>query len=104
MSKKCMLMILLVCLAVMLAGCFPKLTEGTVIGKEYTPASVRIIPVVCGKIVVPVRREISEKWEILVSGHTDEGEEIREWWSVPQELFEQLNIGDYVKKEEQNEQ
>lgn len=100
MIKICALLIFLIFLGVVVAGCFPKLTEGTVIGKNYTPAKERMFVALYGKAVLPVRRTISEKWEILVSGHTAAGEEIQEWWSVTQERFEQLNVGDYVKKEE----
>lgn len=99
MGKKSMLLILLVFLAVLLVGCCPKLKEGIVIQKEYVPARKQMSIIWTGKVAVPIHRTISAKWRILVSGHTDEGEDIQEWWEVPEEEWHELSVGHYVERE-----
>lgn len=100
MAKKCVLLILLVCIAAFLVGCGPKLKYGIVIQKEYEPARRQTSVVWTGKTAIPITRTISEKWKILVSGHTEEGEEIQEWWEVTEERWKKLNIGYYVERKE----
>lgn len=100
--KKLALVLVLIMSMLVLCSCGLKLTEGTCVDKRYTEAYtyrwVQIIP--AGKVMVPVwhKSERPEKWEIEVSGITEEGETTTEWWQVPQCEYNKVNIGDAVKR------
>lgn len=73
------------------------LTEGVVIGKDYTPAHKVYSPIhmnVNGKTqIIPHWNYVSEKWCITVQNGDD-----TDWWYVSESYYDSVKIGDWVSK------
>jgi len=76
---------------------YEPLTEGVVIGKDYTPAYNTYAPIhmnVDGKTqIIPQWRYVSEKWCVTVQNGDN-----TDWWYVSQEYYDSVKIGDWVTK------
>lgn len=77
----------------------PHLTEGVVVGKHHTPASSGVSMIYTGKVMVPVRQYRAAMYKIQVRGVTEDGEERTEWWIVTQTEWEQVELGDTVRRD-----
>lgn len=97
----------IVCLVVLLIVAVvlvnqPILTEGEVIDKEFTPAHATSYTssVRAGKVSVPVVRKVHhpDTWRINVSGISDKGNIKTEWWTVSEEVYNSVEIGDNVER------
>ena len=86
-------------------ACNPKLTEGTVVDKEYIAAhtTMQTTYVFTGKVMVPrvITRRHPDVWRIQVVGVLDNGEERTEWWDVGEALYNSVKIGDRVMKKKE---
>ena len=80
----------------------PMLDEGTVIQKEYTPRSHYMQPIHNGKTITWQHRWRNEQWKILIDGYTEDGERRTEWWTVPAWKYNEIQVGDQVKRGEWN--
>lgn len=102
--KKIVLALFLILMLAVLTSC-AQLTSGTCIDKKYvgayTTTSIRLIP--AGKVLIPVSQvnHYPEAWEILVEGFNDKNELVQEWWTVDQESWETISIGDQVENANQ---
>ena len=76
----------------------PKLDEGTVIQKQYTPREMQRVPVYDGKNITYRWQWHSERWEILVTGYTENGKKKTEWWRVSPEKYAEAEIGEIVQR------
>ena len=83
-------------------GWVPRLDEGTVIQKEYTPRSHWMQTIHNGKTITWQHRWRNEEWKILIEGYTEDGERRTEWWTVPAWKYNEIQVGDYVKRGEWN--
>lgn len=87
---------MLAAMLVILTAC-KSIDYGTVINKSFTPAYVEnyILPMRVGKMTIcmPRTRHVSASWSILV-----ENEEGREWWSVSEDYYNSVEIGDAVDR------
>lgn len=94
--KKCLILLMLAVMLVTLTSC-KSIDYGTVISKSFTPAYVEhyIRPMRIGKttICMPCTRHVSASWSIHV-----ENEEGREWWSVSENYYNSVEIGDTVDR------
>lgn len=111
--KKEILPLFLLCSIIFLCGCEPKITEGEVIGKEFTPSHTQVmfIPVTHsnGKTsyttLLPYVYYYSDKWTITIRSYSDDGEELRETFRVTQDVYNDVQVGDefvYDKNMEPN--
>lgn len=80
----------------------PKLTEGTVVDKEYiaTYTTTQTQYVFTGRVMVPrvITRRHPDRWRILVVGFLENGDEHSEWWGVDEALYNSVKIGDRVMR------
>lgn len=107
--KKALISLLLIFSIIFLCSCEPKITEGEVIGKEFTPAHTQtmLIPVTHsnGKTsyttLIPFIYYYPDTWTVTIMGYSDEGEELRETFRVTQAVYDDVQIGaEFVYDEE----
>lgn len=98
MKRKLLISIILITLLFILAGCGYGELKGNVIDKQYTPAKTTMIPVRAGKVtsIMPVHHP--ERYEIKIQKEED-GEIKTTWITISKERYENIQIGDYFKKE-----
>lgn len=99
MKIRVLSMILIVCLIV-LSAC-SNIDYGTVIEKKYTPAHRQYSPIIiAAKTTRIIPRWINhpDNWEILV-----QNENGREWWTVSEEIYNGIDIGEEVDRREGGE-
>jgi hypothetical protein len=70
----------------------PKITEGVVIKKHYTPAHVQVQTMVINKVTITQPRHHSESFEIVIKK-----ENVKEHFSVNKEFYDSILVGDYIK-------
>lgn len=109
MRSKAWAAILAVILLFSLSGCEPKITEGEVVEKEFSPEHTQrvMVPVVHsnGKTsfttYVPYFYHYSDKWTITIEGCTEEGETVQETFRVTKEVYDAVEIGfEFVYQED----
>ncbi|MDL2317680.1 hypothetical protein LJC74_01110 [Eubacteriales bacterium OttesenSCG-928-A19] len=95
--------IALIILVVAVVDARPQLTAGTVTDKRYDAAHTttwtRWQDV--GDVRVPIqeKQHYPDTWSIQVEGAKEDGSRRGEWWSVGSGLYEQIGIGDQVKRD-----
>lgn len=99
---------LLLCAGLLLLGGIamvdrPRLTEGMVVDKSFTPAHTTTYTsrIWTGKTAVPRIRLVRhpDVWTIKVSGISDKGDEKTEWWTVSEDVYNSVEIGDEVERD-----
>ncbi len=104
MRNKAAALLLSVLLCLALCGCAPKLQEGEVCEKNFTPAHTDylIVPLVIsnGKttnvIMLPVRRKYPDQYAISIKAVQDD-EWITETFYVTQDVYDAVEIGGYFR-------
>ena len=97
--KRFILVVLLA--ALLLAGCSPRITEGEVIDKEFSPAhsitSASPVMISNGKsittILVPRTYTYPAEWRITILGYDEDGNRVTETFRVTEEVFDATEIG-----------
>lgn len=99
----CLIVGIAILVFVAIDACNPKLTEGTVVDKEYIAAhtTTQTQYVFTGKVMIPrvITRRHPDRWRILVVGFIENGDEHSEWWDVGEALYKIVKIGDRVKRD-----
>ena len=83
---------LLIIISICLAIKQPKITEGVVIKKHYTPAYVQIQTVIINKVPMTQQFHHSESFNIVIKK-----ENVKEHFSVHKEFYDSISVGDYIK-------
>ena len=109
-KSECVLAIIVIAVVVLMVVAvfnIPTLSEGVVVDKTFVPAhtKTRVQIVHTGKVAVPSRRTIHhpDTWRIHVSGISDKGSEMAAWWTVPEALYNSIEIGDRVRRDLQTD-
>ena len=94
--------VVLIFIGLLIAGMImeiPQLSEGVVLDKRYDPphTSYRMGTWSDGEIYANTFH-YRARWEILVNGVKDDGEERAEWWDIGEALYERIDIGDRVRR------
>ena len=84
--------VLLVILVVAVIDSIPQLDEGVVVSKEYEKSRLRWT----GKMWI----RDDEDWCIYVEGVTDSGKQRTERWEVSESLYNLIDVGDFVFKQD----
>ena len=92
---------LFVLMLVFLWAAAPQLTEGVVVDKTFHPAYDRLDTTGTGDSRRVKVYHHSARWEIRVSGTTEEGEARAEWWEVGEAMYGRIEIGDRVQRDPQ---
>ena len=91
--------ILIVLLLLFLTACTKHLEEGIVIEKHFEEAHTVYLPtvIIINKVTRIIPRWISydDRWYIIV-----QQDEKRDSWDVSEEVYDSVEIGDYVKRED----
>lgn len=73
-------------------------TEFIVTEKEYSPAHYTTTFISTGKALVPIHNYYPDRWNIDCVGVDEKGKERDFSFSLSQEEYNQVNIGDVLKK------
>lgn len=84
----------------LLTGCGTTLTHGYVVDKQYTEA-YQWMELMCFAYdsngvcttQLPVWHHEPASWELCV-----ERDAVQDWWSVSQETYDHIQVGDYVER------
>ena len=91
----CFLMVLFVLLSIVYIYLIikpPKITEGVVIKKHYTPAHVQIRTMVINKAPITQTLHLPESFNIMIKK-----ENVKEHFSVNKDFYDSISVGDYIK-------
>lgn len=81
------------------------LTNGVVVEKGYEPGWVQLMPIYNGETFTYIPVSHPAQWTITVEGEGSEsGEKYQEVINVTQAEYDQYNIGDKYKQEEQKDE
>jgi hypothetical protein len=83
---------LLIIISIYLAIKPPKITEGVVIKKHYTPAHVQIQTMIINKVPTTQQIYYSESFNIVIKK-----ENIKEHFSINKKFYDSISVGDYIK-------
>ena len=86
------LFVLLIIVSICLTIKSPKITEGVVIKKHYTPAHVQFQTVVINKTPTIQQFYCSESFDIIIKK-----ENVEERFSINKEFYDSISVGDYIK-------
>ena len=99
--KRILLFILILIMLFCMVGC-SSIDYGTVKDKSFSPAhrTYRPMMIHMGKAIRVIPRWVSHKasWKILV-----ENNEGSEWWTVAEEYYNAVNVGDFVDRRPNNQ-
>lgn len=73
-------------------------TEFIVTEKKYSPAHYTTTFISTGKALVPIQNYYTDRWSIDCVGIDSRGKERNFTFSLSQEEYNQVNIGDVLKK------
>lgn len=90
-----LLVALLLC--AFLTGC-TTVREGTVINKYYSPAYSTTLPIWNGDHMTYIPQYHPEEFYITIQGLNEDGDEDTAIFSVPEYVFNTINIGDHYKQ------
>lgn len=97
---KKVLMVVMMLVALVLAGCGDRISEGTVVDKSKTEAYTSIIPVLAGKRAIFIPQYHSAKYYPHVEGVDKNGKDVVEKFSVSKDSYENYQIGDHFIRRE----
>ena len=97
---KKLLVVVMMLVALVLAGCGDRLTEGTVVDKSETAAHTSVMPVYTGKRTIFVPRYHSASYYVKVQGVDKSGKEVVETFSVSKGDYERYQIGDHFVRQD----
>lgn len=97
---KKLLMVVMMLVALVLAGCGDRISEGTVADKSKTEAYTSIIPVLAGKQTIFIPQYHSAKYYLHVEGVDKNGKDVVEKFSVSKDSYENYQIGDHFVHQE----
>ena len=97
---KKLLMVVMMLVALVLAGCGDRISEGTVVDKSKTEAYTTVVLVYTGKQTIPVPQYHSASYYVEVQGVDKNGKEVTEQFSVSKEAYENYQIGDHFVHQE----
>ena len=92
---KKLLMVVMMLVALVLAGCGHDISEGTIVDKSKTEAYTSVIPIYSGKQTVLVPQYHSARYYLHVKGTNESGSEVTEEFSVSKEAYENYQIWDH---------
>ena len=102
MKKRILMALVLVAALLILSACSPPLTEGVCIDKKHTEAyTTRWMQIIrIGHTSIPIWHTTHHPatWKLQVAGVNADGKEVVEWWSVSQEVYSTIDIGDTVMR------
>ena len=90
------LLVLLIVVSICLAIKPPKITEGVVIDKCYTPAHVQFQTVIINKVPTTQQFYCSESFDIVIKK-----ENVKEHFSVNKKFYDSISVGDYINYSKQ---
>lgn len=90
---KKLLVVVMMLVTLVLAGCGDRISEGTVVDKSKTEAYTSIIPVLAGKRTIFIPQYHSAKYYVKVQGVDKNGKEVTEQFSVSKDSYENYQIG-----------
>jgi hypothetical protein len=88
----CVLFVLLSIVLIYLIIKPPKITEGVVIKKHYTPAHVQFQTMIINKAPITQTLYHPESFNIVIKK-----EKVKEHFSVHKEFYDSISVGDYIK-------
>lgn len=97
---KKLLMVVMMLVALVLAGCGHDISEGTIVDKSKTEAYTSVIPIYSGKQTVLVPQYHSASYYVKVQGVDKKGKEVTEEFSVSKEAYENYQIGDHFIRQD----
>lgn len=85
-------------LLLLIAGCGPFITEGTVVNKNYYPAHDEEDTMEVGDITIPITNHIPDRWTITFEKLVDDntGKRARRTIFVTEKIHDKFNVGDYI--------
>lgn len=92
---KKLLMVAMMLVVLVLAGCGHDISEGTVVDKSKTEAYTSLIPVLSGKQTVFIPQYHSASYYLHVEGVDKNGKDIVEKFSVSKEAYEKYQVRDH---------
>lgn len=92
---KKLLMVVMMLVALVLAGCGHDISEGTIVDKSKTEAYTSLIPVLSGKQTIFIPQYHSASYYVKVQGADKNGKEVTEQFSVSKDSYENYQIGDH---------
>lgn len=102
MVKRITIAILLLICALFLTACKSSIDYGTVTDKQYAPAQLIYSPLITTvnkqTRIIPRYIHHPQRWHIYV-----QNEDGGEWWSVTENYYNSVEIGDFVDRSEKNE-
>lgn len=97
---KKLLMIVMMLVALVLAGCGHNISEGTIVDKSKTEAYTSVIPVQSGKQTIFVPQYHSASYYVKVQGVGKNGKDVVEKFSVSKDGYEKYQVGDHFIHQE----
>lgn len=97
---KKLLMVVMMLVALVLAGCGHDISEGMIVDKSKTEAYTSVMPISTGKRTIFVPQYHSAKYYLHVEGVDKNGKEVTEQFSVSKEAYENYQIGDHFVHQE----
>lgn len=97
---KKLLMVVMMLVALVLAGCGHNISEGTVVDKSKTEAHTSLIPVISGKRTIFVPQYHSASYYLYVEGVGKNGKDVVKKFSVSKADYEQYQVGDHFVHQE----
>ncbi len=92
---KKLLMVVMMLVALVLAGCGHDISEGTVVDKSKTEAYTSLIPVLSGKRTIFVPQYHSASYYLHVEGVDKNGKDVVEKFSVSKADYEKYQVRDH---------
>ena len=92
---KKLLMVVMMLVALVLAGCVHDISEGTAVDKSKTEASSYIMPIQSGKSTIYVPHYVPAYYYLHVEGVDKNGKAVVEKFSVSKDSYEKYQVGDH---------
>lgn len=78
--------------------------EGICIELKYEPAHTKLWlqPMVAGKVTTLIQRarQVPDRWFVAVRGLNRHKKVVTDWWEVPKDVWDRIQIGDWLEKGE----
>lgn len=86
-------LILALLILILVCSC-TRLTEGTIISKEYRPARTWVSYIYVNKTLIPQTNYSPERYVITIQDFVD-GKEVENTKTIPSYLYEKVSVGDW---------
>ena len=88
--------ILIVLVLILASSCSSRLSEGTIVYKEYKPQRILVSYIYLDEAIIPQQIVYPEAYIITIKGIVD-GKEVITTRSIPSYLYDKVSVGEWWK-------